>query len=643
MVGLSISNSIDITGRSYSRFNPNFIIEVDTSIAGVSNSDQFQFTGAVGEYDVEAYQNDSLVASFSDLVNEQTITLPSSGVYELRVIPKAAGFDKLTFNNSGDKDKLLKILQWGLYGVNEPDQTIAFWGCNLTQIPDGGVWFDVVTTAGSMFRDNSLTSLPTGMKLPNLSVGFRMFFGNDLTLLPTGMELTNLINGFGMFRDNSLSSLSSGMELPNLSIGGNMFISNNLTSLPSGMELPLLSNGNNMFLGSTINTERYSQLLIDLEANNNNNNVPFDGGNSQYNAAGQTARNALIARGWTITDGGLSEEFYFNIEVDTAQNGASNSDQFQFTGAVGEYDVEAYQNDSLVASFSDLVNEQTITLPSSGVYELRVIPKAAGFDKLRFDNGGDKDKLLKILQWGLYGVNQPNQERAFLGCLNLSELADGGAWFDVVTDGGLMFLNASLTALPSDMNLSVLDTASRMFENNSLTSLPTGMQLDNLTIGINMFEDNSLTALPENMNLSSLINGSRMFLSNSITSLPNDIELPLLTNGFNMFRGNSITSLPNGMELPLLNDGNSMFRDNNLTTLPTGMELPNLNNGGSMFLGNTINTTRYSQLLIDLEANNPNNNVAFDGGNSQYNAAGQTARNALIARGWTITDGGLEI
>jgi hypothetical protein len=61
-----------------------------------------------------------------------------------------------------------------------------------------------------------------------------------------------------------------------------------------------------------------------------------------------------------------------------------------------------------------------------------------------------------------------------------------------------------------------------------------------------------------------------------------------------------------------------------------------------MFVNNTINTARYSQLLIDLEEFNPNNNVSFHGGNSQYNAQGQIARNALIARGWTITDGGLE-
>jgi len=259
-----------------------FIIEVNTELAGTSNSDQFQFTGAIGEYDVEAYQNGDLVATFENLVNEQTITLPSEGVYELRVIIKEAGFHKMTFNNTGDRLKLLKILNWGLYGVNEPNQSNAFFGCeNNTEIAGNGAWFDIVTNTSIMFNNNSLTLLPSEMNLPLLTTGGFMFRFNSITSLPSGMNLSLLTTGFRMFEGNSI------------------------TDLPSGMILASLTNGGNMFNNNTINTARYSQLLIDLEANNNNNNVSFHGGNSQYNAQGEIARNALIARGWTITDGGL--------------------------------------------------------------------------------------------------------------------------------------------------------------------------------------------------------------------------------------------------------------------------------------------------------------------------------------------------
>jgi hypothetical protein len=641
-----------------------FIIEIDTTQFGVSNNNQFEFTGAVGNYDVEAYQSGSQVASFAGLIDEQTITLPSAGIYELRIIPKP-NFDKFKFDDGGDKEKLTQIIQWGLYGVNEPNQNRAFDGCNLDQIPGDGAWFKFVADAFVMFRNNNLTTLPADMTMPNLNDGaemFRenslitlsiemqlpkltqgdfMFSNNKLTSLPPGMNLNNLFSGVQMFKENNLSELPKDMDLPKLQSGFGMFNDNLLTSLPQGMKLPVLNDGTTMFINNTINTTRYSDLLIDMEANNPNNNVQFDGGNSQYNGQGQTARNALIARGWTITDGGLAEEFYFNIEVDTTQSGVSNNDQFQFTGAIGNYDVEAYQQETQVATYSNLVNEQTITLPASGVYELRVIPKP-NFDKLVFDNGGDKDKLLQILQWGLYGVNEPDQERAFFGC-NLTQIPDGGAWFDVVTNGINMFRNNSLTSLPEGMELPNLSNGIAMFWDNNLTSLPEGMELPNLSSGNVMFNDNNLTSLPSGMELPLLTNGDSMFSGNNLTSLPSGMELPNLNNAFQMFLSNSLTTLPAGMKLPNLTFGRSMFWNNNLTSLPAGMELPLLTNGFRMFRKNTINTSRYSQLLIDLEAGNSNNNVSFNGGNSQYNAQGQIARNALIARGWTITDGGLEV
>ena len=87
----------------------------------------------------------------------------------------------------------------------------------------------------------------------------------------------------------------------------------------------------------------------------------------------------------------------FIIEVDTAKAGASNSDQFEFTGALGDYDVVAKQNGTQVATFNDLSGQETITLPSSGVYNLEVKSKEVnGFNRIQFNNGGDKLKITDI-------------------------------------------------------------------------------------------------------------------------------------------------------------------------------------------------------------------------------------------------------
>lgn len=265
------------------------------------------------------------------------------------------------------------------------------------------------------------------------------------------------------------------------------------------------------------------------------------------------------------------------------------------------------------------------------------------FSQFYFNIGGDRLKLLSIDAWGdvQYSSNN-NMERSFYGASNLYYIADGASWFNTIINGNYMFWLSQLISLPSDMTLSSLIAADSMFRQNNLALLPDGMTLESLTNGSSMFQQNQLTSLPDGMTLDNLTNGNNMFYINQLTSLPDGMTLSSLTSGGGMFWGNQLTSLPDGMTLSSLTNGNSMFRQNQLTSLPDGMTLSSLTSGFQMFLGNTINTERYSQLLIDMEASNPNNNVTFHGGNSKYNSSAVTARANLVARGWTITDGGLE-
>ena len=154
----------------------------------------------------------------------------------------------------------------------------------------------------------------------------------------------------------------------------------------------------------------------------------------------------------------------------------------------------------------------------------------------------------------------------------------------------------------------------------------------------------NVASLPEpSASINSMVGGFNTFRAMSLSSLPADMTLPLLENATQMFFGNKLASLPADMTLPSLTGGSATFYNNKLIDLPTGMTLSSLGNGANMFFGNTINTTRYSQLLIDLENLNPNNSMSFHGGLSKYNSTGQTARNILTTspRLWTITDGGL--
>ena len=260
-----------------------FIIEVKTDETGTSNDNQFQFTGALGDCDVIAKQNDIIVQVFNNLSDEETITFANgAGTYILEVKAKEVdGFTGMRFNNSGDNEKITKNLQWGIF--NDTRQGL-FFGCgNLTEIGNDVNWLNSITNGYQMFRDCDRISLPSGMTLNNLTHGDRMFANASLTSLPSALTLNSLTDGSLMFYNCSL------------------------TSLPSGMTLDNLENGDNMFTNNTINTERYSQLLVDMAAGNNNTNVPFHGGSSKYNDAGEVARNSLAdaaGRNWSFTDGG---------------------------------------------------------------------------------------------------------------------------------------------------------------------------------------------------------------------------------------------------------------------------------------------------------------------------------------------------
>jgi len=269
-----------------------------------------------------------------------------------------------------------------------------------------------------------------------------------------------------------------------------------------------------------------------------------------------------------IASRGVTVAPSFKLEVKSDNAGTSGTNQFTIPTTTGTYLYDYTTSDG--QSGTGITGNETITFASgAGTYTISI---TGTFPRIYFNNGGDRLKLLRVLEWGDYGVGQLLHDNAFIGCTNLSSIANDVDNINLITQGNSMFNATAITSLPSGMTLASIIAASQMFRNGSLTSLPSGM------------------------------------------------NLPLLTNGAFMFQNCSLTDLPVGMTLPLLSSGSNMFS------------------------GNTINTTRYSQLLVDLESGNANNSVTFHGGNSLYNATGETARNILTGgvRLWSITDGGLE-
>jgi hypothetical protein len=159
----------------------------------------------------------------------------------------------------------------------------------------------------------------------------------------------------------------------------------------------------------------------------------------------------------------------FIIEVNTANTGVSNNNQFQFTGAVGDYNVVAKQGGSVVATFNDLSGQETITLPSSGIYVLEVNAKEVnGFNNIRFDDTGDSNKVTDLKQWGTNAWS--NFTNAFRGCSNMLVTATDVPDLSNVLDMQNMFRGAD-SANPDVRNwdVSTIMAMNSMFRSSNLS------------------------------------------------------------------------------------------------------------------------------------------------------------------------------
>lgn len=230
------------------------IIRVATNISGATPNDTFRIPAhAPGEtYNYKVDWGDGVITSNHTGNAEHTYSSP--GIKNIKIYGK---FPKFYFNNEGDRRKLISILDWGdiKYSTN---QSRAFFGCESLSFiaEDVNGWYNGITNGSDMFRDALLPSLPDNMSLINLTSGYRMFYNNPITS-------------------------AIGLKLHKINYG---------TAFMNNANLPV---------------SQYSDILIDIEANNINNNVTIDFGSSKYNITGMNARDNLLKRGWSIIDGGL--------------------------------------------------------------------------------------------------------------------------------------------------------------------------------------------------------------------------------------------------------------------------------------------------------------------------------------------------
>ena len=284
-----------------------FIIEVDTTKAG-SASNQFQFTGAEGDYDVIAKQNNIVVATFDNLSNQETITLPSSGVYNLEIKSKKVnGFNRINFNNSGDKLKIADIKQWG--DVAWSSFSSAFRGCsNMLTTATDAPNLSNVTTMSQMFRDATLVNPNTeNWDVSNVIIMFRLFFGTiEATSNVSNWDVSSAEDMGEMFRNTAINPDTTNWDVSSVTNMSGMFLQAlNANPNTSNWDVGSVTTMSSMFTDSNLSEENLTLIYENWSLLTLQQNVSFSAGTTKYNASGQAGRDILVnTYNWSITDGG---------------------------------------------------------------------------------------------------------------------------------------------------------------------------------------------------------------------------------------------------------------------------------------------------------------------------------------------------
>jgi len=193
-------------------------------------------------------------------------------------------------------------------------------------------------------------------------------------------------------------------------------------------------------------------------------------------------------------------------------------------------------------------NTTTVTFPSAGTYRVSILPGNGSFNRINFNNGGDRRKLLTIEQWGtiawstmanaFYGCENLNitstdlpnlsgvtsMSYMFGHCLNLNGPANIGNWnTGSVTNMEYMFFDADAFNQPiGNWNTALVTTMESMFVFAGSFNQPIGnWNVSNVTNMLGMFSSASSFNQPiGNWNTGAVTNMGAMFFGASTFNQP---------------------------------------------------------------------------------------------------------------------------
>lgn len=466
--------------------------------------------------------------------NMISLTLPSSGKYELQLYP--VGETPLNYfaniNFAGmSPESWIELKQWGdvqwksfdnsFKNIKESLQITA------TDFPD----ISEVTSMSQMFRGAEIESFPflEQWDVSQIKDMSGMFHSTDNFNSPlNNWDVSNVENMSNMF----YNALKFNQPLDHWNIGkvNNMegFL-HNAVSFNQSLEEWTLSDEVSLITlkNSGLDCKTYSRLLYAWAHNPNTpKNVSLYSGNLLYSLD----LSIVKAREY------LENELNWRIFEDFARNdcrhpftsfismwksdetGETANNQIKIP-AVGQFSYSyremSEEGEYLeVSGTGNAVGETVIDFPHPGIYEVKILPEGEEpFHQIQFANQGDKNKIIKITNWGT--VKWSSFSQAFEGTQNLEIIAHTPPILEEVTQMDKAFRNSGVSSIPSAGSWDthkVLNMDS-MFENALDFDGEIGLwqvkQVENMT---NILKNaNSFSQNLQNWKLKALENGTISF------------------------------------------------------------------------------------------------------------------------------------
>lgn len=383
-----------------------------------------------------------------------TITFPSAGIFRLYITGTGASkFNRIEFNNGGDKLKLLSIEKWG--AVVWSSLQNAFYGAENMKIEDTNRPFlNYVTNASRAFSGTGIENVPNMNQWNVSTITDMSYMFADATLFNANIsswDVSNVTDMEGMFSNATSFNQSLGVWSLSSLGGGTLTLSN------SGMDC---DNYGLSLYGWSINGSTPPNITLDALGLKYDTDVTFSYARINLTSA---------PLDWTIYDDGpgscsgpLPAPYVTVWKTDNTSPwiNQSNDDQI-IIPAYGEYfyswvELDNSGNPIIANAGSGVGNgKKTITFPSAGTYELSIIPTGGNpFHRVRFYNPGtpeDRWKLIEIKSWG--SVKWSSFSEAFQWAQNLTSIsATDVPDLSRVTDMSYAFNSAENLAVASNIN-----------------------------------------------------------------------------------------------------------------------------------------------------------------------------------------------